>query len=170
VHVEVRPEPYDSEIAQRFVRALADEVEVRYAHDDTPPPDDFDGGGDYLSEVTAADLVAPHGVFVVAWIDGEAVACGALRRIHEGVGEIKRMYTAPSHRRQGASRAVLAALEREAAALGFQRLQLETGTAQPEAVALYEASGWQRIAPYGAYAWSPLSVCFAKDLRAGEAR
>ncbi len=80
------------------------------------------------------------------------------------VAEIKRMYTSPSARRRGVSRAVLARLESEAIRLGYRRLQLETGLRQPEAMALYEASGYHRVPNYGMYAASDLSVCFGKDI------
>ncbi len=50
--------------------------------------------------------------------------------------------------------------------LGYGRLQLETGTPQPEAVALYESAGWHRIEPYGSSQDEPTSRCFAKDLAA----
>ena len=80
------------------------------------------------------------------------------------MAEIKRMYTAPEARRQGVSRGVLARLEARGAALGYRRLKLETGLAQPEALALYEAQGWERIAPYGRFRDHPESVCFAKDV------
>jgi GNAT superfamily N-acetyltransferase len=74
------------------------------------------------------------------------------------------MYTAAHARRRGISRLLLTRLEEIAAELGYGRIQLETGTAQPEAVALYESAGWHRIAPYGHYKGSPESVCFAKGL------
>ena len=108
----------------------------------------------------------PQGCFVVAWLDDVAVGCGALKPLRAGerVGEIKRMHTLPSARRQGVSRALLAHLEDAARRLDYRRLQLETGTAQPEALALYEAHGWHRITPYGRYKDSGESVCFAKDL------
>jgi GNAT superfamily N-acetyltransferase len=80
------------------------------------------------------------------------------------VGEIKRMYTRPRARRRGLSRLLLVELEARASALGYRRLQLETGTQQPEAMALYESHGWYRIEPYGHYKDSPQSVCFAKEL------
>jgi GNAT superfamily N-acetyltransferase len=80
------------------------------------------------------------------------------------LAEIKRMYTAPTARRQGVSRSLLVRLEATAAELGYRRIQLETGLAQPEAMALYESHGWRRITPYGHYQHSPQSVCFAKDL------
>ena len=43
-------------------------------------------------------------------------------------------------------------------------VRLETGTRQPEAIRLYESAGYQRIAPYGDFKDSPLSVCFEKSI------
>jgi GNAT superfamily N-acetyltransferase len=105
-------------------------------------------------------------VFLVAWANGEPVACGALRPLHDDptVGEIKRMYTRPAGRRQGLSRRLLLRLEEVALELGYPRLQLETGLAQPEAMALYESEGWARIESYGFYKHSPQSVCYGKVL------
>jgi GNAT superfamily N-acetyltransferase len=75
-----------------------------------------------------------------------------------------RLRGAEAARHRPVGRAILERLEAIAAELGYQRLQLETGTAQPEAVRLYESHGWYRITPYGLYKHSPASVCFAKDL------
>ena len=72
------------------------------------------------------------------------------------------MYVAPAARRHGIARRILSALERLAAAHGYTRIILETGTRQPEALALYEASGYQRIANYGRYIGNPEAVCFEK--------
>ena len=78
--------------------------------------------------------------------------------------EIKRMYTAPSARGTGVGRAILERLEAVAAELGYRDVLLETGLAQPEAIALYASHGWHRIEPYGHHRESPWSVCFAKAL------
>jgi hypothetical protein len=51
--------------------------------------------------------------------------------------------------------------------LGYRRLVLETGTAQPEALELYATAGWEGIEPYGYWKDSPTSLCFAKDLPSG---
>jgi hypothetical protein len=59
---------------------------------------------------------------------------------------------------------VLERLEVIAGELGYRALRLETGTPQPEAIALYERAGWQRIAPFGRYRHSPVVVSFGKEL------
>ena len=161
--ITVTVERYDGAVAVALVQALLLDLNERYADvDDAEDPDD----DDYLAEVTPAMVRPPLGTFLVAWLDATPAGCGALKPLDSdpSVGEIKRMYTAPSARRQGVSRRLLEHLERAAAELGYRRIQLETGLAQPEAMALYESHGWHRITPYGHYKHSPQSVCFAKDL------
>jgi hypothetical protein len=53
------------------------------------------------------------------------------------------------------------------AALGYRRVQLETGLRQPKAIALYATAGYHPIPTYGRYEGDVLSVCFAKDLVSG---
>jgi GNAT superfamily N-acetyltransferase len=114
-----------------------------------------------------ADEVAPgRGAFLIAARAGTPVGCGAVRRIEDGTAEVKRMYVRPEVRGQRVGQAVLSALEAEARALGCARLVLETGVRQMEAIALYERAGFARIAPFGEYVDSPLSVCMAKELGA----
>jgi GNAT superfamily N-acetyltransferase len=151
--VRVEEDRYDSPVAAPLVRELLAELHDRYGQDDADP--------DHLD---APQLSAPCGAFVVAWLDADAVACGGLRRVDERVGEIKRMYVRPAWRGHGVGRAVLDAVEARARELGFERLILETGTRQPEAIGLYTSVGYAPIAPYGAYRWSPLSRCFARTL------
>jgi GNAT superfamily N-acetyltransferase len=103
----------------------------------------------------------------------EPVACGGWRArdggdpvLLPGDAEIKRMYVRETHRGRGFARAVLAELERSAAASGRLRVVLETGTAQPEAIALYASSGYHRIPAFGTYRDWPDSRCFAKSIAA----
>jgi GNAT superfamily N-acetyltransferase len=164
--ITVTEEPYDGPVAVTLVQRLLVDLNERYADEveagSTDQPDDHD----YLSEVTPQMVRPPAGVFVVAWIDGEPAGCGAVKPLDSDptVAEIKRMYTVPGHRRRGVGRLLLERLEADAVALGYQRAQLETGLAQPEALALYESHGWHRIEPYGHYKHSPQSVCFAKAI------
>jgi putative acetyltransferase len=104
-------------------------------------------------------------VYLLAWREGVAVGCGALRRLDGQRGEIRRMFVTQQARRDGVGRALLARLEADALALGYRRLLLETGLQQKPAMALYRAGGWRRIPPYGNFVGDPTSVCFSKTLR-----
>ena len=104
-------------------------------------------------------------VYLLAWREGVAVGCGALRRLDGQRGELRRMFVTPQARREGVGRSLLARLEADALALGYRRLLLETGTRQKPAAALYRAGGWRRIPPYGNFVGDPTSVCFGKTLR-----
>ena len=94
---------------------------------------------------------------------GLAVACGALR-VHDGFGEIKRMWVRPHARRNGLARRMLNRLEEHARSLGVSELRLETGNRQPDAISLYVSSGWTEIPLFGEYVTSGTSVCYAKRL------
>jgi GNAT superfamily N-acetyltransferase len=74
------------------------------------------------------------------------------------------MYVAPRARRRGLARVTLAHLEETARAAGAQAIVLETGLAQPEAIALYESSGYVAIPSFGFYRDAPLNRCFARRM------
>jgi aminoglycoside N3'-acetyltransferase/GNAT superfamily N-acetyltransferase len=106
-----------------------------------------------------------RGAFLVVRRSGQPVACGAVRRLEDGSGELKRMYVAPGERGRGVGRTLLAGLEDEARELGISRLVLETGIRQSQAITLYRRAGFEPIPAYGEYALSPgTSVCMAKNL------
>ena len=110
---------------------------------------------------TAADIT----VFFVAYTDeGEPVGCGALRQLDDEHGEIKRMFVKPASRGSGAATAVLSRLEEFARQAHWQRLVLETGVLQPEAIRFYEREGYHRIPAFGYYVDSPISLCYEKTL------
>lgn len=105
---------------------------------------------------------------VVAEVRGRPVGCAALR-LDSAYGEVKRMFVVPEARGAGIGRALLAHLETLALANGLQCLRLETGVAQPEALGLYAASGYRRIASFPPYGPDPLSVFMEKALHGGAA-
>ncbi len=74
------------------------------------------------------------------------------------------MYVEPHLRRRGISRAILTELERLARECGYSVARLETGVRQPNAIRLYETSGYRRIEPFGRHRNDPLSVCFERAL------
>jgi GNAT superfamily N-acetyltransferase len=135
-------------------------------------------GGEDATPVEPGDFSAPHGFFTVGYVGGQPVACGGWRArdgaadpaLHDGDAELKRMFVQLTHRGRGYARAVLAELERTAAAAGRRRLVLETGTRQPEAIGLYTSAGYRPTAPFGVYRDSPNCRCYAKDLPPGPPR
>ena len=105
---------------------------------------------------------------VVAYDSEKAVSCGAIKAFEPGTMahavEVKRMYTVPGNRGKGIAARLLAELEKWAAELGYDTCVLETGLKQPEAIRLYEKSGYMRIPNYGQYVGMDNSVCFEKVL------
>ncbi len=104
------------------------------------------------------------GHVVVAYENDVAIGCGAFKMFEESIVEIKRMYVRPEFRGKGVAGSVLGELEKWARDEGFTAAVLETGFKQPEAVRLYEKSGYERIPNYGQYEGIDGSVCFRKSL------
>jgi ribosomal protein S18 acetylase RimI-like enzyme len=149
--IELRREPIDGPAATRLIDRVQQEYVARYGGPDTAP-------------VSAGEFAPPHGVFFVAYRDGEPVGCAGLRLVEPGLAEIKRMYVDPAQRKQGIARRLLTELEASAGELRARTIRLETGTEQPEAVALYGSAGYTRIPGYGIHADDPRNVCMAKSL------
>lgn len=101
---------------------------------------------------------------VVAYREGEPVGCGAIKAYDDTTAEVKRMFVLEQQRGQGIASLVLAELEQWAAALGYTSCILETGTKQPEAIALYRKCGYTVIPNYGQYAGVENSVCMHKKV------
>ena len=101
---------------------------------------------------------------IVAYEGDVPVACGAFKFFEDACVEIKRMYVLPQHRNKGIAAELLHALELWAKEEGNKTTVLETGLKQPEAIRLYEKSGYTRIPNYGQYAGVENSVCMKKDI------
>lgn len=101
---------------------------------------------------------------VIAYEQDEAVGCGAFKLFDQETVEIKRMFVQPQHRGKGIASLVLQELEQWAAEEHYASCVLETGMKQPEAIRLYEKSGYYRIPNYGQYAGVENSVCMKKEL------
>lgn len=115
-------------------------------------------------EFLAVDFTGAGAAFVIARRRGRAVGCGAILPLCEAIGEVRRMFVEPEARRLRIGWKILDALEQLARDLNYESLRLETGTSQPAAIALYEAAGFSRIAPYSRYKNDPRSVCFEKSV------
>ena len=156
---------YDDPESVRFVDAVQAFYVERYGGADRTPVD-------------PVEFAPPRGVFLLGSLPGTGpVCCGGWRRhgaatiddadrgvLHPGDAEIKRMWVDPAHRRRGLATAVLAELERTAAAAGCRRTVLESGSRQPEALAFYRARGYAEMPGFGVYRDAPGSICFAREL------
>lgn len=158
--VDLRAVPIGDADAQTLIEQVQEEYVVRYGSRDDSPIDH-------------AEFVAPHGRFFVGHLDGAPVVSGAWRRRTDvefggttNTAEVKRMYVVPGARGLGLARRMLAHLEATAAEAGVAALILETGLMQPEAIALYESSGYAPMAGFGYYKDSGVSQCFGKLLPA----
>ena len=112
----------------------------------------FEAGFDPARSIPAddAELRPPLGAFVMASVDGEPVACGAVKLIAPRVGSLKRMWVAGSARGTGLGRRMLLALEAEARELGVTTVRVETNRALTEAISLYQRAGYVQVAAFNA--------------------
>lgn len=153
MHIEARD--YVDPVVTRLVSEVQDEYVQLY-------------GGPDEAVVEPGEFTPPDGLFLVGFVDGAAVTMGGWRRVEhpsgERVAEIKRMYVVRAARGRGLSRLMLAELERTANEAGFTRFVLNTGDQQPEAIRLYETSGYESTDPFGRYACTPGAVFFGKQL------
>jgi len=164
--LSVAPEPFASPVASALLAAALAELVARYGpgpHD--PAPTAAEEEADRLHRpLAAADFSAPGGIFLVGRRGGRPVGCVGLRPFEGSAAEVKRLWVDPGERGAGVARRLMAEVEAAAAALGYRRLVLETGGRQPEAIALYESSGWTRVPPYFGAPRHETSVYFDKVL------
>jgi GNAT superfamily N-acetyltransferase len=143
---------------------LNDEVQAEYGRR-------YGDDGD-ATVLAVEDFDPPGGVYLIAYDEYDRpVATGGWRSQdsngegnEDGDAEVKRMFVIEEMRGRGLARRILAELEEDARMAGRVRMVLETGTAQPEAVALYTSSGYEPCAKFGYYRHHEQSLCFAKRL------
>jgi len=150
----------DDPLAEPLLTELAAEYDSRY--------------GTFFGESASVEIsrypveafAAPHGAFVLLLRAGVPIAGGAFKRFDEHTSELKRIWTAATHRRQGLARLVVEELENESRRRGYDRVFLTTGPRQPEAKNLYLRTGYT---PLFDPALSPEEIiihAFAKSLDA----
>ncbi len=149
--VTLVPSRFADAEAAGLIELVQAEYVLRYGSPDETPMD-------------GAQFDPPGGRFLIAYAGGTAVACGGWRTHGPGQGEIKRMFVAEAGRRRGIAGRLLAELERTAIDAGLTRMVLETGDAQPEAIALYTRAGYVPTEGFGFYRCSPQSISMAKTL------
>ncbi len=110
--------------------------------------DDADANHFHLG---AEQVTGDGGVLVRAVLDGSVVGCGAVRRIDERTGELKRMFVDPGVRGGKVGAALLDQLEQRALLLGIDTIVLETGIHQHAALGLYAGAGYVPTPLWGEY-------------------
>jgi len=139
--IEIAPSDPTTTKAMGCIAAYLRELEERF-------PEGFDASRGPSAEPD--ELVPPKGALLLAERDGEAVACGALKVLAPGIGEIKRMWVSPSARGLGIAQRLLTALEAHALQMGLHTIRLDTHRSLVEARALYARNGYSEIAAYNA--------------------
>jgi putative acetyltransferase len=106
------------------------------------------------------ELRRPDITFWSIWDGTVLLGCGALKELDAKHGEVKSMRTPNSLRRRGAGRAVLTHIVGVARSRGYERLSLETGSAEAflPAQRLYASAGFEYCGPFAGYAEDPNSV------------
>jgi GNAT superfamily N-acetyltransferase len=154
--VTINDESIESSGALSVFHAALDELNRRYGMDDDGP------------RMALDELGPPLGLFLVARVDGHPAGGVGVRPIGEPgahLGEVKRLWVRPDLRRGGVATNLMSAIVDRARRLGYERLYLETGPAQPEALAFYAKTGWAPVDdfPSGAFTHHS-SHRFTKDL------
>ncbi|TQS72715.1 MarR family transcriptional regulator [Rhodobacteraceae bacterium] len=146
-NVVISPCDPETPDAQSALEAYCAEIAARLSHGFDPSA----SGG------ACSDMMrAPRGCFLLAMSDDLAVGCVGLQPLGPALGEVKRLWVAPSYRGTGISRRLMGDIEMQARDMGMDRLRLDTAEELPEARALYLRSGWREIDrynrnPYAAY-------------------
>jgi len=136
-------------------RALIAELNAAL-HALTPP--------EHCYHLTVEQMAEPDTTVFIAREDGCAIACGALKRHPNAIGEVKRMYTRPAWQGRGIGGCIIAEIEKLARAEGLSRLVLETGDRHPAAWRVYERAAFKRCGPLLDYPDSGWSVFYEKRL------
>lgn len=151
--ITVSPEDPSTPEAQALLSAFVDEVRHRY---DAAPAD--------VGYFEPSLVSGPKSAFLVARVEGRAVGCGALVPMEDDIVEIKRMFVLPNERGHGIAKKILDGLQSLAQGFDYDRIRLETGTKQPESIALYGKSGFYRVPNFPPFENDSTALCFEKRI------
>ncbi|MBV9549674.1 MAG: GNAT family N-acetyltransferase [Alphaproteobacteria bacterium] len=121
---------------------------------------------EFCHHLTVEQMADGDTTLFVAREDGKAVAMGALKRHGGSIGEVKRMYTLPTHQGRGLGGQILHRIEAQARNEQIVRLVLETGNNFAAAARVYRREGFNECGPVLDYAPSPWTAFYEKHLRA----
>ena len=91
----------------------------------------------------------PSGRLLLAYIDEKAAGCIALRKLEDGLSEMKRLYVRDEFRGHGSGRLLVERIITEAREIGYKKMRLDTFSPKMgKAVKLYESHGFRAIPSY----------------------
>jgi ribosomal protein S18 acetylase RimI-like enzyme len=90
----------------------------------------------------------PHGVLILALVDGRGAGCIALRKSSEGICEMKRLYVRDDYRGLGIGKKLITMIIEEARKLKYSYIRLDTLPTMKKAQDLYVEFGFYDIDPY----------------------
>jgi GNAT superfamily N-acetyltransferase len=134
----IRPEPADSDTSLALQDEFFADIAGRYPgwHPGIAPT------------AEPHEVAPPAGAWLVVYSGEEPIGCGGLKRLDDRIAEVKRVFLRPRARGRGAGRALMEALEEEARRLGYERVRLDTGDKQPEALSLFRDLGFHDVPDY----------------------
>jgi GNAT superfamily N-acetyltransferase len=136
--LQVRVERADAEVSLVLQEAFFADIARRYP------------GWEPASSqsVVPSDLAPPDGIWLVTYRDGRAIGCGGLQRLDAEIGEVRRIFLDETERGRRTGRRLLSELEEHVRRLGYRRVRLTTGDAQPEALRMFQSAGYKEIPPF----------------------
>jgi len=142
--VTIQLEASDAPVSVELQRAYFADIASRYPG----------WSPELIPSADPAEVAPPVGAWVVAYLDGRPVGCGGIKRLDASSAELKRIYLADAARGHGLGRRILEQLELHARDLGYERLRLDTGDRQPEALGLFRSAGYEPTSDYNGNTWA----------------
>lgn len=90
----------------------------------------------------------PDGALLVAMDNEKAAGCVALRKLQDGICEMKRLYVRPEYRGAKLGRVLAEAIIAEAKKRNYSAMRLDTLPSMAQARRMYASLGFQEISPY----------------------
>jgi len=119
---------------------------------------------DFAAELQAlpGKYALPEGALLLAFLDGQAAGCIALRKVSEDIAEMKRLYVRKPYRGYGLGRQLAQMIIDKAKSLGYSSIRLDTVPSMQAAQHLYSALGFYDIEPY---VYNPIDGARFMELR-----